>query len=162
MAQTIRYRTLCEVTFPHDYFLNVGPQRFADLPAETRDQLVARHPVGDWLDIIPDAATKRYLGGIGIRVVSAPLGLRLVIRVDAEDRPFAGLPDEMRLRFGLRIHDPYFHNYTALSLDPETASAERRLLYFSNEGFDGGAAPDLPDLTQAPPTFSNEIGRAHV
>ena len=155
MAQHIRFRTLCTVNFPHDYFLNVGPQRYADLPAETREALVARHPVADWLDIIPDAATQRHLKGIGIRMVSTPLGLRLAIRVAADDRPFAGLPAGMRLRFGLRIRDPYFANYTALSLDPEAASAERKVLYFSNEGFDADPAPDLPDLTGEPPAFSN-------
>jgi hypothetical protein len=155
MPQSIRYRTLCQLSFPHDYFLNVGSQRFADLPAETQAALLAQHPVTDWLDIIPDTATQRHLGGIGIRMVFTPLGFRLAVRVDADDRPFAGLPAEWRLRFGLRIRDPYFANYTALRLEAEPASAERRLFYFSNEGFAGAPAPDLPDLTREPPTFSN-------
>lgn len=155
MSQTLRYRTLCDITFPHDYFRNVGPDRFADLPAETQAALVTRHPVADWLAVKPDAETQRTLRGVGIRMVATPQGLRLAVRVADDDRPFVALPAELRLRLGLWVTDPFFDNYTALSWPAGNTVGGSRLLYFSNEGFAGDPAPDLPDLTAAPAVFSN-------
>lgn len=115
-----RYAVLFEVEIWHDYHLNRGDQIYEALALEQQAQVMAQYASADFLNVIPTLATSRTLAGQQLLFKSTATGFLVAAKLDLTSptpRPFIPLSADFRLTFALRITDPYFFNYTALSAE---------------------------------------------
>jgi hypothetical protein len=113
-----QYAVLFEVEILHDYHLNRSEVVYEALRYEQQFQVMSQYSTERFLSITPTAQTDRTLAGYQLLFKPTETGFLVATRLDSDAptaRPFLPLASNFQLTFGLRIDDPYFFNYTALS-----------------------------------------------
>ncbi|HEY5603806.1 MAG TPA: hypothetical protein VIM41_11915 [Gammaproteobacteria bacterium] len=144
-----RYAVLLEAEVLHDYLLNRGDTVFEALNDGQQAQLMQQFNHEAFLSIAPTAQTRRTLSGHKMIFKTTAAGFLVAVKTDdaAPDvRPAIPLAADFRLSFALRVTDPRFFNYTAL-----TAEAAA-IYYFNNRS--GNEAAGSRFLSAAVPAFN--------
>ncbi|TDQ22699.1 hypothetical protein [Tenacibaculum caenipelagi] len=143
------YKTLFNINIYHSYFLDEGERMFFEfgggnngitpLTDKEKQSLEAQYNVNDFLRIIPTKETEETLKNHrllfrehkkGIRVLSETLteiaeeGNQEVTRYS----PILRLPNSLVLTFYLKVHHPYFENFSKV-----IEKSENQLYYLSNK-----------------------------
>jgi hypothetical protein len=143
------YKTLFNINIYHSYFLDEGERTFFELNGgnngatpltdEEKKRLEEQYNINKFLSIQPTKETKKSLKNHrlllrkhkkGIRVVSEILevigkeGNQEVKRYS----PIITLPDSLTLTFHLKVHHPYFENFSNI-----IEKKEQQLYYLSNK-----------------------------
>ncbi|RXK87852.1 hypothetical protein EST62_05795 [Chlorobaculum sp. 24CR] len=108
------YRKLFEVRLLHHYWLDDGPTLFDRLPAAQQERYLLNYNVGAFLEITPTAATEKRLKAFGALWRKTKSGFIAAAPSDA------ALPLDTVLEWSLKVIDPEFFNYTALTLRPQS------------------------------------------
>jgi hypothetical protein len=109
------YRRLLEIRLLHHYWLDDGATVF-DLitPPEQRDKRLLSYDMRSFLAVAPTAATARTLSGLACVYKDTALGC-LVAATDS-----TVVPNDVILDFVVTVQQAAFHNYTALTLRPQS------------------------------------------
>jgi hypothetical protein len=108
------YRKLFEARLLHHYWLDDGSALFDRLPAARQERYLLNYDVGTFLSIEPTAATEKTLKAFGALWRKTKTGFIAVVPDDAV------LPSDTVLEWSLKVIDPEFFNYTALTLRPQS------------------------------------------
>ncbi len=114
----MRYGILFEVEMPHDYYLNSGRVIHEALADDQRDAANRHYSTATYLDVIPTQRTLSRLAGHRLVYKTTANGFIVGVELDSsalDDRPAVPPDADFRLAFALRVNDPLFFNYTALS-----------------------------------------------
>ena len=128
MSFHITYKPLFEVKILHNYFLNLGTKEFNALNDKEKEVVLKDYNVSNFLEIVASRGTIKILNGHKLILKKHPRGFIIYCRVTDPDSnvPFTDLPINLSLSFLMRIKDPYFSNYTNISLKGKP------LFYFGN------------------------------
>lgn len=135
MGFTIGYKRLFSVQILHNYFLNQGSKSFEAMTQQKKANAMASYQVPSILKVIPSSDTARQMKGRGMSFRMDNTGFFVGIKIDQEaakgglNKPFIPVNDELRLRFFIKLIDPYFLNYSSLGLK----TASEQVYYFNNE-----------------------------
>ena len=135
MGFTIGYTRLFTVRIMHGYFLNQGNTDFMTLAESEQLKTELTYNVSDFMHVVPSASTKELMKNRGMVFRMEPKGFLVGIKIDQEAKEsgqlkaFIPLEDEVRLRFFIQIKDPYFFNYSNLSL----TNSSNKVYRFHNE-----------------------------
>jgi len=108
------YRKLFEARLLHHYWLDDGSALFDRLPAAQQERYLLNYDVGTFLSIEPTAATEKTLKAFGALWRKTKSGFIAAAPSDA------ALPLDTVLEWSLKVIDPEFFNYTALTLRPQS------------------------------------------
>lgn len=143
------YKTLFNINIYHAYFLNEGERTFFELNGgnngvipltdEEKKRLEEQYDINKFLSIQPTKETKKTLKNHrlllrnhqkGIRVVSETLEVTVKEGNQEAKRysPIITLPNLLTLTFYLKVHHPYFENFSNI-----IEKKEQQLYYLSNK-----------------------------
>jgi hypothetical protein len=150
-----RFRTLFSVDIAHDYFLSRGDVVFEAQADAERAALANLYSTCDFVEIVPDNATRAALAGYRMLFRQTGVGFSVSVQLDpsaSDTRPMVPLANDLVLTFTLRIVDAPFANYTELG--PPTSGLYR----FSNDSQNRTAGVNF--LSRRAPVF--EPSRKYV
>jgi hypothetical protein len=113
-----RYAILFEVDVLHDYFLNRGSLVHEALAVDQREAVSRRYTANTFLKVFPSGPTEQTLAGHKMLFKTTATGFLVAVQTDAagpDNRPVIPPGTDFRLTFVLRLSDPRFFNYTALT-----------------------------------------------
>lgn len=115
------YSELFTIHMFHDYFLDVGLNKFSDMDDEERAKELAQFNWLSYVDIQPTAATVKKLTNQRMRVFRDKNSFKVLLSVesDAPNRPFIGISPELQLDFLVRITDARFVEYSTIQTNPK-------------------------------------------
>ncbi|VXB30428.1 conserved hypothetical protein [Flavobacterium sp. 9AF] len=128
MSFTITYKTLCEITVLHSYFLNNGTDEFSSMTDAQKAKMLKNYKYKNYLEIIPSQATAKLLKNNHLVFIPLPNSIKIGVKVDPnnENATFANIALDTTLDFIIRIKDYLFENYTAIT------ATSQQLFYISN------------------------------
>ena len=130
MAFNSTYKTLFELKFRHRYFLDEGKKKFKEnLNKDWMKTNLRAFNVSDFLSITPTQKTQRLLKNWRGKYLLNSDNLSVLLRVDNSNSnaPFIEFSDELVLDFLISLKDPYFENYTKITID------RTKLMMISNQ-----------------------------
>ncbi|WP_215225678.1 hypothetical protein [Echinicola shivajiensis] len=129
------FKPLLKISIHHNYFLNDGDIEFVDMDEDKKQDQLKAYNWNSFFEIKANRTTMNLLKGHNIVVKAYPDHLVLALKVNSEDDrvPHIGFIGDEEFVFELKVHDPFFWNYTNLPFSGE------EVLYFSNK------QPSLPD-----------------
>jgi len=111
------YRTLFSVEILHHYFLDEGEDIYdAGLDTDKMEANLAIYDLKSFMDIIPTKKTQTILRNFRSRFVLSKQGFQVAMAADGNE-PFIAFSSDLKFDFVVRITDPYFENYTDISID---------------------------------------------
>ncbi|MBI1227574.1 MAG: hypothetical protein GC192_20240 [Bacteroidetes bacterium] len=122
-----KFPVLFQVKVLHHFFLDVGSTLFDNLPALDKVKILADFDLRAILQIEPTKSTQQILDGRNLLFKPHGLGFAVLCQadgngvVDAGKKPIIG----EKLRFGVKIVDPYFRQYTASFLVNQQVRIEK-------------------------------------
>ncbi|MDO6675270.1 hypothetical protein Q4517_06870 [Tenacibaculum sp. 1_MG-2023] len=143
------YKTLFNINIYHAYFLNEGERTFFELNGgnngtipltdEEKKRIEEQYNISKFLSIQPTKETKKSLKNHRLLLRNHKKGIRIVsetLEVIAEEgnqevkrySPIITLSDSLTLTFYLKVHHPYFENYSNI-----IEKKEQQLYYLSNK-----------------------------
>jgi hypothetical protein len=112
------YRTLCDITIRHAYFLDNGTTGFDDMAAPQQKEFLARFDFREVVALVPTAKTQGAMSGRKIQAIVGNEGIRLIVRtLDSDLKPVTGIEQDLVLVFALKIRHTRFAYFTDLVLD---------------------------------------------
>ncbi|WP_130733211.1 hypothetical protein [Flavobacterium sp. J27] len=128
MSFSITYKTLCEITVLHSYFLNSGIEEFSGMTDVKKGKMLKNYKYKNFLEIIPSEATAKLLRNNHLVFIPLHNSIKIGVKAhpDNEDVTFASISLDTTLDFIIRIKDYLFENYTAIS------PTSQQLFYISN------------------------------
>ncbi len=150
------YKKLFEVKILHHFFLDRGAVHYEGMDAREKLSQNLGYDVHRFLEIAPTTACQRQLAGYRLIFKKVFNGFLLAAPVSPDDtgQPFAPPAPQARFSFEIAIKDPFFLNYTALSL-----RRPRSFVYhFHNLGKSTGQFPDLSAVAPEPSAGSGDPG----
>jgi hypothetical protein len=132
MSYSHSYRKLFGVEVRHDYFLDSGNKKFAELSPAERKSILERFDAGSFLTIVPTERTKQVMQQQRMLMRSGKDGFAVGVQIEPPENgsdkqiPFIGLDKYTKLDFLLKVADPSFENYTGLSF------SRRQIYFFAN------------------------------
>lgn len=111
---SFQYRTMCELTFRHAYFLNNGTLDFDDFTEpEDKKAALKKFRFDDVFECIPLGETASKIKNHRMVVVYTQHGFRLTTRTANDDTAPIVIPsDDLFFVFALKAKDPNFQQYT--------------------------------------------------
>nr|WP_321236393.1 hypothetical protein [uncultured Psychroserpens sp.] len=140
MSSLFQYRSLFQVNLLIDYYLSEESGLFQDTPDNPMETVLEqqrlKYDVSRDLDIRPTSETikslkdkrlifKRNKTGFFVSSQVSPLG-------DGTYNPFLTLNNTFSLRFEVQLNNPYFYNFTNISLEGDLENKDHYIYYFSN------------------------------
>ncbi|MDX8553705.1 hypothetical protein MK851_08740 [Tenacibaculum sp. 1B UA] len=143
------YKTLFNINIYHAYFLNEGERTFFELNGgnngiipltdEEKKRIEEQYNISKFLSIQPTKETEKSLKNHRLLLRNHKKGIRIVsetLEVIAEEgnqevkrySPIITLSDSLTLTFYLKVHHPYFENYSNI-----IEKKEQQLYYLSNK-----------------------------
>lgn len=108
------YRRLFEIRLLHHYWLDEGSTVFDFItPSKRKDERLLTYDMRSFLKIAPTSATAKALNGHNCIYKDTALGCLVAAPDSAEFRP------NLTLDFAVTVQQADFHNYTALTLQPQ-------------------------------------------
>lgn len=137
------YQKLFEVRLLHHYWLDDGDMIFDRMDQEKQDARLLNYDVRGFFDIAPTTATAETIARLKGVYKNSALGFLAAVPADT------GIPPDAIFEFILKVKDPNFFRYTALTLRPqkiyELFSTTENKLYRYKENV---------------PVFTNKFGTA--
>ncbi|AZJ34834.1 hypothetical protein D6T69_04560 [Tenacibaculum singaporense] len=145
----IMYKTLFNINIYHSYFLNEGERTFFELNGgnngvtplteEEKKRLEEQYDISKFLSIQPTEETRKSLKNHRLLLRNHKKGVRVLsetIKVTTEEgnqevdrySPIIILSDSLTLTFYLKVHHPYFENFSNI-----IEKKEQQLYYLSNK-----------------------------
>ena len=143
----MRFARLFEVHILHDYHLNMGNILHEALKDEFRTSISEKYSVHNYLEIKPAPETDKVMAGYHLLFKQTTFGFFVGIKIDntaLDDQPAIPLEEDFKLRFRLKIKEPRFLNYTAIS------AAVPRFYRFGNDSGNESAGELFLSLPVAP------------
>ncbi|CAM1358283.1 hypothetical protein [Tenacibaculum xiamenense] len=123
------YKTVFDFNLYHTYFLDEGEKTFFQtngsvrLPEEDRKALEREYKLKDFLNIVPTTSTIKKLKDHRLFIRDHSKGFRVLAETNEQIAleggsevsrysPVIPLDDTLNLTFYLKVHDPYFYNYS--------------------------------------------------
>jgi hypothetical protein len=104
---SVKYKILFITELLHDYYAN----------KESKD-----------FEVMPSGETSKVLQGQGMLYKVIGNKLIVLVKVDADNKPFISFNATGRLTFYLKVHNPHFYNFTNINYKP----SQPQRYYFSN------------------------------
>ncbi len=118
------YKTLFGFQILHRYFLDEGETAFDDNNPgnDLEDKLannLSQYDVKEFFTIYPSKKTAQKLRNWRAIFRLTYDGFKVFMKADHSDpnKPFIDFPDELYFDFMVQINDPYFENYTDITID---------------------------------------------
>jgi len=122
------YRTLFSIEILHHYFLDEGEEVYGDdLDESKMEKNLSLYSLSDFMEIRPSAKTVQVLRNMRSRFIQTKVGFQVATAEGDDDKPFIPFSSELSLDFIARIKDPFFENYTNITID------RSRPIFLSNQ-----------------------------
>ncbi|SEC21677.1 hypothetical protein SAMN04489761_2400 [Tenacibaculum sp. MAR_2009_124] len=125
------YKTLFDFNLYHTYFLDEGEKTFFQtngatrLAEEDRETVEKKYELEDFLGIVPTMSTVQKLKNHRLFIRNHAKGFRVLSETNKQIAleggmevsrysPVIPLDDSLNLTFYLKVHDPYFYNYSSI------------------------------------------------
>jgi hypothetical protein len=122
------YKNLFDIAILHSYFLNSGNNEYNSMSDDKKKQMLKNYDFENFIEIIPTRETFLQLKNNHLIFQNKKniMKIGVKISIDDPDLPFVDMSLALTLNFIIKIKDPFFENYTNISLLPN------RILYISN------------------------------
>ena len=117
MAFSTTYKQLFEVQILHNYFLNDGTLAFSLMnPADQKKRLKI-YDILEFVNIIPTEDTIEKMRGHNLVFKTQKSGFSTYTKLKSgtQNTPFIVLPNNLTLKFIIKLKDAFFGNYTNLT-----------------------------------------------
>ncbi|MBO9584828.1 MAG: hypothetical protein J7574_11775 [Flavobacterium sp.] len=116
MSFATTYGLLFNVTVLHNYFLNNGEETFASMSDAKKEKMLQPYNTDAFATITPTLETNTVLRNYKMVFKKTKTGFGVYVKVKATDEldPFIKIPDDLNLKFLIKINDYQFENYTNL------------------------------------------------
>lgn len=114
MSFQSKYTELFTIHMFHDYFLDVGLEKFADMNSEEREKELAQFNWSAYIDIQPTTDTKKKLLNQRMKVFKDNTSFKVLLSVDqdVQNKPFIPISSNLQLDFVVRLSDARFIEYS--------------------------------------------------
>jgi len=128
MAFNTTYKQLFEVKLLHNYFLNDGTVAFSSMNPVDQQKRLKPYDILEFVTIVPTRDTIEKMRGYNILFKTQKSGFSTYTKLEegTQNTPFIVLPDDLNLKFILKLKDSFFGNYTNL------APGGTEIFYFGN------------------------------
>jgi glutaredoxin-related protein len=122
------YKNLFHIAILHSYFLNGGNNEYNSMSDDKKKQMLKNYDFENFIEIIPTRETFLQLKNNHLIFQNKKniMKVGVKISIDDTDLPFVDMSLALTLNFIIKIKDPFFENYTSISL------LSNRILYISN------------------------------
>ncbi len=122
------YRSLFNVEILHHYFLDEGEWSYGFSPAdvvetaaekeakEALDENLLKFRLSNFMDVQPTKRTHQILRNFRSKFIRSNTGIQVVTASDGNN-PFIPFSSDLTFDFIIRITDPFFENYTNITID---------------------------------------------
>lgn len=128
MSTSLTFKTLFEIEVLHAYHLNSGTDAFSEMQPEQQRLLLRNYAFGEYLDIVPTAATRETLKNQRMLIRMDATSMKVLVTTTPANTflPLVPISDDLELQFLVKIGDPFFEHYTDLTF------VKNELFVFSN------------------------------
>ncbi len=143
MSFQSKYTELFTIQMFHDYFLDVGLEKFSDMSNEDREKELAQFNWSSYLDIQPTKDTIKKLANQRMRLFRDNTSFKVVLSVDGSDleQPFIPISPDLQLDFLVRFSDEQFSEYSDIPIN------SKQLFWLTNK--EQSLVPLIPLLGDA-------------
>ncbi len=122
------YKNLFEIAVLHGYFLNSGNNEYNTMSEDKKKLMLKNYDFENFIEIIPTRETFLQLKNNHLIFQNQKNTMKIGVKISIDDSklPFVDIPLTLTLNFIIKIKDPFFENYTSISL------LSNRILYISN------------------------------
>ncbi len=130
MTFLVKYKPLVQVNILHQYFLNKGTVKYANMSKAEKEKQLIGYDVSNFLTLQPTAKTRQKLNGHKMVSKIFKSGFTVWTRISESDDslPFIAIDDSLELTFLLKLNTSTFFNFSDFEF--ETAD---KLFFFSNQ-----------------------------
>ncbi|MCG9910673.1 MAG: hypothetical protein MH137_05160 [Flavobacteriales bacterium] len=138
MGIQIIYKPLFEIRFLHHYFLDKGGKgsayKFFDSAEDLQAEMLAKYNISNFMEVLPDDKTREILRKNNCVCRNTKTGIIILTKVTKNETgkyvPESAFSDNLKFRFGFKITDQLFLNYTNL---PFLKQKENKIYFFENK-----------------------------
>lgn len=137
MTFLIKYKPLVQVNILHQYFLNKGAVKFADMSKADKERQLTRYKFSNFFSIQATAKTRHKMNGYNMVLKSTNSCFSVLTRISKsnDSSPFITIDDSFELSFLLKLNTSTFINISDLEIENSG-----KLFFFSNQRLSTEAA----------------------
>jgi len=119
MSFDTTYKQLFEIQLLHNYFLNDGINIFLSMNDTDQKQQLKLYDISEFIEITPSQDTLEKMAGHRIVFKQHKSGFSAYCKIanNTQSTPFVKLPDNLSLKFVIKLKDAFFSNYTKLTAE---------------------------------------------